>query len=371
MSPPDGGRGGESPRDDGPRGGADADESEKERHSLGDLVELLERDRPLSPPAEADPDPSLWLDPTIDSAEAGPDDESGPADRPGESETRERESDIDLTDRIAGASDATDAVSAATRSGDGRPTLRALADRVSRQSPARPGGSEGPDAPDGAASADRAADSGGRSATPSRARSRETALDLVADDPNVLLCGPGSCTADQHLCTELLAPAAAEDVNLLLVTFDQSAAERLAVVAGDLGRVPERTAVVSLGGSDRAGSTVSAPGSDVAVPVKTVSNPSDLMKLGFAITKYLSEWESSPGRTLVCFHSLSDALRAADPKLVLRFLHVLQHQIGAAGARAHYHLDPDAHSSELVLTFTPLFETVLDFDRDGSVSIER
>ncbi|WP_435185000.1 DUF7504 family protein [Halobellus sp. EA9] len=355
-----------------------SDDGGPERHSLADLVELLERERPLSPPSEAEPDPDLWADPELDAAtDASHDDREPPDDDPDPAQADALEA--DSADARSDPSEDPDPTAVPTdRSGDERPSLGDLADRVSRLGgSAGRDGSESAGASAGATRSKRAEGSDRVDAdfsAPTRGLGRETVRDLVGDSPNVLLVGPESCTADQHLCTQFLSPAASEGdaVNLLLVTYGQSAAERAEAVAGDLAGQPERTAIVSLGGSDRARTTVSAPGSEATIPVKSVPNQGDLMKLGFAITKYLSEWESSSARTLVCFHSLTDALQAvSDPRLVLRFLHVLQHQIEAADARAHFHLDPEAHPSQLILTFTSLFDTVLRFDRDGSVSLDR
>ncbi|MFA1610203.1 DUF7504 family protein [Halobellus rubicundus] len=362
--------------DDGP-----GDDGGPERHSLADLVELLERERPLSPPSDAEPDPDLWVDPELEAATDPPHDDREPPDDDAESAQADA-LEADSADARSDPSEGPDPTAVPSdRSRDGRPSLGDLADRVSRLGgTAGRDGSESADASAGASRTERAERSEGSDrvdadfSAPSRGLGRETVRDLVGESPNVLLVGPESCTADQHLCTQFLAPAASEgdEVNLLLVTYGQSAAERAEAVAGDLAGLPERTAIVSLGGSDRARTTVSAPGSETTIPVKSVPNQGDLMKLGFAITKYLSEWESSSARTLVCFHSLTDALQAAsDPRLVLRFLHVLQHQIEAADARAHFHLDPDAHPSQLILTFTSLFDTVLRFDRDGSVSLDQ
>lgn len=195
----------------------------------------------------------------------------------------------------------------------------------------------------------------------------EAVLELAGDAANVLLVGPAGCPADESLCSRLMTARSGAPVSVLVITVSETPSQRLSVLQSYLEAPVERTAVVDVRNYDRPGSYDQYEG---PVDVRTVSKPSDLRRIGIVASRILSEWETEPGPTTVCFHSLSDLLALTDDRQRLfRFLHVLRGRIQSADARAHYHLDPSQHDEEAVRTFESLFDTVLSFDGDGSVSL--
>jgi len=195
----------------------------------------------------------------------------------------------------------------------------------------------------------------------------EAVLELAGDAANVLLTGPAGCPAEESLCSQLMAARSDAPVSLLVVTVSETPSQRLSTLQSYLEVPVERTAVVDVRNYDR---SVSYDRYEGPVDIRPVSNPNDLRRIGIVASRILSEWDEEPGPTTVCFHSLSDLLTLTDdrPRL-FRFLHVLRGRVQSAGARAHYHLDPSQHDDEAVRTFESLFDTVVAFEADGSVSL--
>ena len=106
------------------------------------------------------------------------------------------------------------------------------------------------------------------------------------------------------------------------------------------------------------------------IRIESTTDPRDLTRLGLLINKHLGDagGEAPPE---LCFHTLSPLLDAGPVEQVFRFLHVLQGRVQSGGARAHYHLDPEAHPPEVVNTLRPLFDFTVRFDAEGDVSVDR
>jgi hypothetical protein len=195
----------------------------------------------------------------------------------------------------------------------------------------------------------------------------EALLELVGGTANVLVSGPPGSSAGERLCSRLMASRTDEPVNLLVVTVGESPGERLSVLQNYLDTPVGETAVVDVQTYSR---EVSYDGYDGPVEVKTVSNAQDLRRIGIVISKLLSQLDDVPGETTMCLHSLSDLLSLTeDQQRVFRFVHLLRGRVQSAGARSHYHIDPAAHPAETLSTFQSLFDTVIQFDEDGSVSL--
>lgn len=258
----------------------------------------------------------------------------------------------DLADRIDGNGDG---------SGHGEQTISDLADAI--------GGRRGSDVETDAEDADLgewnlvAAGDEGEPLDPKT----EAVLELTGEAPNVLLSGPADVPAEQSLCSRLMAAPDGEPVNLLVIAITETPSQRLSVLENYLSGPVGETAVVDVRNYNR---EVNYEEYDGPVEVRTVSSPQDLRRIGIVTSKLLTNWADAPGETTLCFHSLSDLLRLnEDRQRVFRFLHVLRGRVRSAGVRAHFHLDPTEHDGQDVGTFESLFDTVLRFDEDGSVSL--
>ena len=159
----------------------------------------------------------------------------------------------------------------------------------------------------------------------------------------------------RDVCTSLLA-AHVDDPSVLYVSFTQqasacvdkweagghSAANLGVVTVGDASQVVDRDDVVT----------------------ESVSSASDLTGLGIQIGQFLSEWDPP---VVVCFDSLTSLLQYVDFETAYEFLHAITGQVHAAGARAHFHIDPDAHDPKQVAGITSLFDASVSLGEETRV----
>lgn len=151
-------------------------------------------------------------------------------------------------------------------------------------------------------------------------------------------------------CTSLLVDGVTEP-NVLFVTFTRQASACVEQIEGEaVGRI----GVITVGNDS---STVE----EGAVVTETVSTPNDLTGLGIKISQILTEFEEP---VLVCFDSLTSMLQYVDTETTYEFLHAVTGQIHAAGARAHFHIDPSAHDQKAVEAITSLFDARVSLTSD-------
>ena len=160
---------------------------------------------------------------------------------------------------------------------------------------------------------------------------------------NVLLKVP-PLDEGRDICTSLLGDG---ERSVLFVSFTRQAAACVDQVADDPGI---RTVGVITVGDTQAG--VDREG----VVTENVSTASDLTGLGIEIGKFLSEWDEPVS---VCFESLTSMLQYVDYETAYEFLHAVTGQVHAAGARAHFHVDPDAHDRKTISKLKPAFHDAI------------
>jgi hypothetical protein len=199
----------------------------------------------------------------------------------------------------------------------------------------------------------------------------EAIVELVGDVRNLLLFGPLSSPAEYNVCTNLIAPGNDPPEHLLLVTFEESPDDRLNVLRGHLGSLPDSVAILNVGDATRSTSAELAQitGSS-GITIDNVPNPTDIQRMGLATNKILSDWEGE-GETVLCFHSLTALLEAVGSESAFRFLNVLLGRVRSGNIRAHYHMDPGAHDDQTLGTYRPLFDETIRIEEDGSISIDR
>ncbi|MFB6156223.1 MAG: hypothetical protein ABEJ34_00065 [Haloferacaceae archaeon] len=178
--------------------------------------------------------------------------------------------------------------------------------------------------------------------------------DLSEGPGSILLLESGAIGAADRLCGELLGGSDA--IGLIVVTLVQPPETRLSVRADALDGLPDETVVVTLDGV----ADISPDAVPDDVDVRTVADPGNLTRLGVALTEALAAVEGT--RPVLCFHSLSVLLQYAGPDRVYRFLSVLKTHLDAAGATAHFHLDPSTHDDRTVEAFRTLFDDVVTVD---------
>ncbi|MFB6303570.1 MAG: hypothetical protein ABEH47_00265 [Haloferacaceae archaeon] len=182
-------------------------------------------------------------------------------------------------------------------------------------------------------------------------------LPSEADDPprSILLLSSGAMGSADRACGHLLR-GDGEAVGLILVTLVQPPGARLAAREAVAGDAPEKVVAVTLDGV----ADVARGGLPDDVDVLTVSDPGNLTRLGVTLTEALASVEGT--RPVLCFHSLSVLLQYASPDRVFRFLSVLKNHLDAAGATAHFHLDPSTRDDRTVEAFRHLFDDVVTVD---------
>lgn len=192
------------------------------------------------------------------------------------------------------------------------------------------------------------------------------ALDELTDVSNVLLLGPSVGETVDAGCKRLLAIE--EDDALLVVSFMLSPQEWVRQWNDRVGELPEDLVIVAT--SD----AFNQPGDDHdlpdAVTVEYLSSPGDLTGIGMVVSKYLERWHEKDRGMSVCFDSLTTLLQYAETRSVYRFLHLITTRLSGAGARAHFHLDPNTQDDQTVSTITSTFQAVAKHD-DGEWDVRK
>jgi hypothetical protein len=176
----------------------------------------------------------------------------------------------------------------------------------------------------------------------------------------VFLLSPATGEAENALCSELLDRDSAADTAVLFVTLTDTPADRVAFLEDHVSERPGRISVVHTGGVD------SPTDLDSSTDVRVVRNPSNLTQFGVTITEALDALRSDFENIVVCFASLSALLQYANPNQAFQFMQVLTDHFRQAGAVAHVHMNSDAHDRQTIATFTQVFDTVVEVEKDGS-----
>lgn len=185
---------------------------------------------------------------------------------------------------------------------------------------------------------------------------------------SALLCASGMDHRGDEGCIHLSFPSDPQNVYYLGVTLDEAADEQKDRWHRYVGDLPAKMAIVSADEQFRGAAAAgggSPPVSVEDVSVTSISDPSDLTGLGIKMNQCLSGWQDAPVDVVVCFRSLTTLLQYASLQRSFRFLHVLTRRIQSFGARAHFHIDPQAHSRKEMATLRNLFDRVYRLNPDG------
>nr|WP_197409660.1 hypothetical protein [Haloferax profundi] len=183
-----------------------------------------------------------------------------------------------------------------------------------------------------------------------------------------MLVGPGESTVASRLSERLMRPSSAmTNSHQLIISIDRPPEEQLDTLQRLQSDAVETQVLIdarSYAGSD----TRDKYGDQV--DVLRVSKPSDLRRIGILTTKVLTRWDNAGVPISVCFQSISNLLDAVtDTQRVFRFLHILHGRIRAADAHAYFYFDSTRHDEQTTRTFYSLFDSVLEFDADGSLAV--
>lgn len=193
-------------------------------------------------------------------------------------------------------------------------------------------------------------------------------VDAIESASHVLVLDPFQQTADTG-CRLLLESGRSQQQHLVLISLTGSIEKQVKHIVDDLASPLSRISVITSDAPsrwEREGEP--SPWLDdlpVPVTIETISDPSDLTKLGITISNVVSALE---GNTIkICFHSLTGLLQYTDLKRAFRFLNVLQGRIDsiAGTTQSHYQMNPEAHDNETVATIRSLFDAVIEVTEDG------
>ena len=178
-------------------------------------------------------------------------------------------------------------------------------------------------------------------------------IEALAGVTNVLLAAP-SMGGSREVCSRLLT-GDLDQPNVLFVSYTRGPADCVDQWAGT-------GAAATLAGITVGDTAAELDREDVETA--SVSTPSDLTGLGIEIGRVLSAWE---GPTAVCFDSVTTMLQYVDFETAYEFLHTVTGQFHAADARAHFHIDPQAHETTTIDGITSLFDARVDAGEDLTV----
>jgi hypothetical protein len=179
-----------------------------------------------------------------------------------------------------------------------------------------------------------------------------------APGTNVLVLAGALSDEKRAHCGDLLSVAPAGELDVLRVSYAQSADELVEKWRDRHGDLPARTGVVCVG--DQASLTDGDPAvADLDGVAVTTANPNDITGLGMRLNNYLGDHDPDT-RLVVCFDSLTQMLQFADIRSVFKFVHMFTGQLREVDAVAHFHMDPDAHDQQTISRLKPAFDEAIE-----------
>lgn len=177
--------------------------------------------------------------------------------------------------------------------------------------------------------------------------------DALGDARSVLVLAPGMAEGTDAVCGTLSRGIGGEGgapPNVLAVSLTRSAADWLAARGEYVGEDAD-VRLIETGGTTHP---------DAAA----VESAEDLTGIEIALGDPLSALADADGPTAICLDSLTVLLQYVDLERAYRFLHELDGRFAAAGARAHYHLDPGAHDETTLATLSTLVDAAVGVGTD-------
>ena len=188
----------------------------------------------------------------------------------------------------------------------------------------------------------------------------------LSDVANVLVLAPSLGAQGREACLKLFSQRPPGDINLLTITYTDTAAEQVNQWQTHVGGSPVRAGIVTVG---QAETTVDDP----AWAVKAVENPTDLTGVGIEFNQLLSKMVTAAEEhedIILFFDSVTSLLQYAELQRAFRFLHVVTSRMKTANGVGYYRLDPDAHDGRTIATLKGLFDAVAEVDEDGNWTIQ-
>jgi hypothetical protein len=174
---------------------------------------------------------------------------------------------------------------------------------------------------------------------------------------NVLVMAESMSDAKTDTCYELLGGADPADVDLLRVVYHRTPDRLVDEWEQHVGHQPANTVIVGVDDRVQSG-TLANGGPDDETGGLTVlaANPNDLTGLGMELNNALTELSKTDNDVYVCFDSVTALLQFVDTESAYKFLHMFTGQLHKVDARAHFHMDPEAHETQTVSRLKTTFD---------------
>lgn len=185
------------------------------------------------------------------------------------------------------------------------------------------------------------------------------------------------CGSDSRTIATLLLggePADGDEVldvspgstNLLVVSAARSMRDVVEEWRRRAGVLPDAFGLITYAEFDRSVSADATgrpsrkplPGGNMTIT--SMSDPSDLRRLGTAVTLYLDDWVDTDRETLVYVDALAPFVDASDAESTFQFLHLLVQSAIQSDAKVVVGLDPSMTDDRTLKTFRTLFDRVVD-----------
>ena len=178
--------------------------------------------------------------------------------------------------------------------------------------------------------------------------------------------GDGQSTATLLLDGDPPSDMASESTNVLVVSASRSVREVVEEWRRRAGTLPAAFGLITYAEFDRSASAAPSgtpsrkPLSGGDITVTSMSDPTDLRRLGTAITLYLDDWVDTDRETLVYVDALDPFVDATDVEPTFQFLHLLVQSVDQSAADVVVGLDPSTTDERIINTYRPLFDRVVD-----------
>ncbi|AZH24569.1 DUF7504 family protein [Haloplanus aerogenes] len=158
-----------------------------------------------------------------------------------------------------------------------------------------------------------------------------------------------------------------ERTNVLVVSVARSVQAVVEDWREYVGALPAAFGLITYAEFDRSASASAStgrpprqplPGSNITLT--SMADPSDLRRLGTAVTLYLDDWADTDRETLVYVDALAPFVDASGPESTFQFLHLLVQSADQLDADVVVRFDPSTADDRTVNTFRPLFDEVVD-----------
>lgn len=191
----------------------------------------------------------------------------------------------------------------------------------------------------------------------------------IENEGSALLLAPASSDSDDA-CIDLLTDISPENGNVLSVAVGPSPDERLSLWKRTVGdQLPKRATIIDANGQSSTASGTAAADEVPSVTVDLLPENTEPVDIGISIARWLGAWESNPESSVVCLHSVTDLLERYEQDRVIGLVNSLVDLCDSVGATCHHHMDPDAHTEDVVARFRPLYDTVVEHGPDDGWTI--